>query len=73
MVLRKNYPEFKIIVHPESKEELLIIQYYYGSTEYIYDMVKKIKKRFQIWGVGTEGTFVQRLATENPDKISNSS
>lgn len=67
LVLRKNYPEIKVIVHPESKEEVVNNSDYYGSTEYIYDMIKKSKKG-SVWGVGTEGTFVQRLAMENPDK-----
>lgn len=65
--LRKNYPEIKIIVHPECKEDIVNEADIFGSTEKIYNTIKNSEKG-SIWGVGTETTFVERIAMENKDK-----
>lgn len=65
--LRKNYPNIKIIVHPECKEEVVKESDLSGSTEKIYQTIKNSEKG-SIWGIGTETTFVERIANENKDK-----
>lgn len=65
---RKKFTDAKIVVHPESKVEVVDIADFAGSTEYIYNLVKNSKPG-SIWVVGTESTFVNRLQKENPDKM----
>lgn len=65
---RKNYPGIKIVVHPESKIEVVKLSDFSGSTEFIYNLIKN-SDRDSIWAVGTESTFVNRLKKENPDKV----
>jgi quinolinate synthase len=65
--LRTKYPEIKIIVHPESPEDVVRSSDYSGSTEKIYNTVKDSPEG-SVWGVGTETTFVERLARENMNK-----
>ncbi len=65
--LRKNYPGIKIIVHPECKLEVVKESDLSGSTEKIYQTIKNAEKG-SIWGIGTETTFVERIANENKDK-----
>lgn len=65
--LRKNYPQIKIVVHPESKVEVVSLADFSGSTEYIYNLIKRSESG-SVWAVGTESTFVNRLQKENPDK-----
>ena len=65
--LRKSYPEIKIIVHPECREEIVNKSDFFGSTEKIYNIIKNSNKG-SIWGIGTETTFVERIALENKDK-----
>ncbi|MCK4798640.1 MAG: quinolinate synthase NadA [Spirochaetes bacterium] len=66
--LRQKYPDIKIIVHPESREEVVKNSDLSGSTEKINKLINESSSG-SIWGVGTETTFVNRLAIENPDKI----
>jgi quinolinate synthase len=65
--LRKNYPMIKIIVHPECREDIVNESDIVGSTEKIFNTIKNSEKG-SIWGVGTETTFVERIAVENRDK-----
>ncbi len=66
-VLRADYPGIKIIVHPESTREVVAKSDDSGSTEYILSKISK-SPAGSVWGVGTETVFVNRLATEFPDK-----
>ena len=66
--LRTNYPEIKIIVHPECREDIVNESDITGSTEKIYNTIKN-SENGSTWGIGTETTFVERIATENKDKI----
>jgi quinolinate synthase len=66
--LRSIHPEIKIIVHPESGIDVVEASDFSGSTEKIYNTVKN-SPAGSVWGVGTETTFVSRLANENKDKI----
>lgn len=65
--LRKEYKNIKIIVHPECKEEVVRISDFSGSTEMIYKTIKESSSG-SVWGIGTETTFVERIANENKDK-----
>jgi len=65
--LRKNFPQIKIVVHPESKVEVVSQADFSGSTEFIYNLIKN-SENGSTWAVGTESTFVNRLQKENPDK-----
>jgi quinolinate synthase len=65
--LKEKYPSIKIIVHPECSEEVANSADMTGSTEKIYKVVKD-SPTGSIWGIGTETTFVDRIAKENPDK-----
>ena len=65
--LRKKYPSIKIIVHPECKEEIVDASDLSGSTEKIYNLIKE-SPAGSVWGIGTETTFVERLAEENTNK-----
>lgn len=65
--LRTKNPGIKIIVHPECDREVVINSDDSGSTQKIYEEIKK-SPTGSIWGVGTEFNFVQRIAWEFPDK-----
>lgn len=65
--LRKKYENIKIVVHPESKVEVVEEADYSGSTEFIYNLINNSEEG-SIWAVGTESTFVNRLQKENPFK-----
>ncbi|MBN2546391.1 MAG: quinolinate synthase NadA [Spirochaetes bacterium] len=65
--LKEKYNDIKIIVHPESPEEVVKNSDFSGSTEKIFNMVLESKPG-TVWGIGTETTFVSRLALENKDK-----
>lgn len=65
--MRRNHPNAKVIVHPESTKEVVENADDSGSTEYI---LKKIEAAANgsTWIVGTESTFVNRLALQFPSK-----
>lgn len=65
--MRQKYPAAKVIVHPESTKEVVENSDDSGSTEYI---LKKIEAApdGSSWIVGTESTFVERLALQFPSK-----
>lgn len=65
--MRQKYPDAKVIVHPESTKEVVKNADDSGSTEYI---LKKIEAAADgsSWIVGTESTFVNRLAIQFPSK-----
>jgi len=65
--LREKYNNIQIIVHPESPEDVVKKSDFSGSTEKIYRIVTDSKPG-AVWGIGTETTFVERLALENKDK-----
>ena len=65
---RQNYPDIKVIVHPECTEEVVDNSDFVGSTEYIIDMVNNSPAGSQ-WAIGTEINLVGRLQEEHPDKV----
>lgn len=63
---RKNYPDAKILIHPECKPEVSKLGDYVGSTSGIMEFVRKSKdKQFVIV---TEKGVVDRLKRDYPDK-----
>jgi quinolinate synthase len=64
---RQEYPDVKVIVHPECPLETVQQADYVGSTELIVKMISEAAPG-TVWGVGTEINLVSRLAHENPDK-----
>ena len=60
---RNQYPEGKVISHPESALEVCRQSDYVGSTEYIIKVVKESAPGTR-WLVGTELNLVNRLAEE---------
>ena len=64
---RRDIPGVKIIVHPETKWEVVQAADMSGSTERIIKVVSEAPAGSS-WGVGTEINLVSRLARANPDK-----
>jgi quinolinate synthase len=65
--IRDKHPGITVIVHPEVKEPVAAAADFTGSTQYIYNTIKKAPANTS-WGVGTEYNFVSRIASEFPDK-----
>ncbi len=65
---RREFPEGKVISHPEASFEVCQMSDYVGSTEYIIKTITEAEPRTQ-WLVGTELNLVNRLhqtlASEN--------
>jgi len=58
--VRRDYPDAKIIVHPECKFEVVQQADLAGSTEFIIKHIER--SSVNIWAVGTERDMVNRLA-----------
>ncbi len=65
--MRRTYPDATIIVHPESKKSVVTLSDMSGSTQQIYDRIAKSEKG-SVWIIGTETTFVKRIADTFTDK-----
>lgn len=65
--MRNDYPEAKIIVHPECSQEVVDLSDASGSTGFIVKFVKDAPISTTIV-IGTEINMVDRLAHEFPDK-----
>lgn len=65
---RETYPDVNVIVHPECTMEVVQSADYNGSTEYIIKTISEAKPGSK-WAIGTEISLVNRLATENQDKL----
>ena len=64
---RAQYPDVKVIVHPECTMEVVQAADMDGSTEFITRTITEAPAG-TTWAVGTEINLVSRLARENPDK-----
>jgi quinolinate synthase len=64
---RRDYPGVNVIVHPECKLEVVQAADYYGSTEYIIDVISAAPDG-TTWAVGTEINLCNRLNAEFPNK-----
>jgi len=60
---RAEYPDGRVISHPESSFEVCHLSDYVGSTEYIIKTIKAAPSNTR-WLVGTELNLVSRLAEE---------
>jgi len=65
--MRKEYPEARIVVHPECTREVVELADEAGSTSFIVKYVENAPPDTTII-VGTEINLINRLALENPDK-----
>ena len=65
--MRKEYPEARIVVHPECTWEVVELADEAGSTSFIVKYVENAPPDTTIV-VGTEINLINRLALENPDK-----
>ena len=65
---RIDYPDIKIIVHPECRREVVAAADLYGSTEYIIQQIEQAPAGSK-WGVATEINLVHRLAQAHPDQF----
>ena len=64
---KKQYPDGKVIVHPECHEDVVNKADLVGSTEYIIRTVSAAPAG-TTWAVGTELNLVNRLKREQADK-----
>ena len=67
MELKKQYPEAKIIAHPESRESVLNIADYIGSTSGLLNYVKTSEAPAFI--IATEAGILHKMKQEAPGKI----
>ena len=64
---RREHPGVTVIVHPETRWEVVQASDRWGSTEVIIKAVTE-SPAGSVWAVGTEINLVNRLAKANPDK-----
>lgn len=64
---RKNYPDGKIVVHPETPHEVVKLADANGSTKFIVDYVENAPSGSTI-AIGTEINLIHRMAKTYPDK-----
>lgn len=64
---RHRFPDVKVIVHPECTKEVVAASDINGSTEVIRKKIEQAPSGTS-WAIGTEISFVNRLAKENPSK-----
>jgi quinolinate synthase len=65
--VREQYPEMKIIVHPECRREVVALSDLAGSTNYIIQTIEKSEPGSS-WAIGTEMNLVKRIIAKHPDK-----
>jgi quinolinate synthase len=65
--IRAEYPDVKVIVHPECLPEVVSMADGSGSTKYIVDYCKQAPPGSTI-AIGTEINLIDRMAQEHPDK-----
>jgi quinolinate synthase len=65
LAFREQYPDGRVIVHPECAHEVVELADEVGSTDYIIGAVSRAPAGSTL-GIGTEIHLVQRLANEHP-------
>ncbi|CAG9607956.1 quinolinate synthase NadA [Pseudoneobacillus rhizosphaerae] len=65
--VRVQYPNMKVIVHPECSREVVEHSDLAGSTSYIIDIIEKSEPGSS-WAIGTEMNLVNRIIQNHPDK-----
>jgi len=64
---RAKYPQMKVIVHPECRQEVVAKSDLAGSTAYIVQQINAAPPGSQ-WAIGTEVHLVNRLAKQHPEQ-----
>ncbi|MGO8693740.1 MAG: quinolinate synthase NadA [Rectinemataceae bacterium] len=67
LAARSRHPGVRVIVHPECDRAVVAAADASGSTEAIYKAIKESPEGMR-WAVGTEASFVSRMAAEFPDR-----
>ena len=62
---RNNYPNAKVLVHPECKPEVIETADFVGSTAAMYNYVKNNPE--EKFGIGTEEGLIDRILRELPE------
>jgi len=65
-VLKKQYPDAEVIIHPECSSDMRKVANFVGSTSKMCNYVKQSKAKTFI--VGTEEGLLHRLRRDNPNK-----
>ena len=65
--VRRQFPEMKVIVHPECRFEVVQKADLAGSTAYIVKQIEADPPGTQ-WAIGTETHLVHRLAEQHPEQ-----
>ncbi|MGC9348238.1 MAG: quinolinate synthase NadA [Anaerolineae bacterium] len=65
--VREQYPDIRVIVHPECKAEVVALADESGSTATIVRSIESAEPGTK-WAVGTESRLVYRLQKEHPDQ-----
>jgi len=65
--IRAEVPDFKVLVHPECRFDVVQAADCFGSTEFIIKTVSDAPSGSK-WAIGTEIHLVHRLANEHKDK-----
>lgn len=65
--LVKEYPEAKIIAHPESRQDVLDIAHFIGSTSKLLAFARESRSSHFI--VATETGILHQMKKENPSKV----
>jgi quinolinate synthase len=65
--LKKEYPEAKIIVHPECEMPVRLVADFIGSTSSLLEFTKKDEGKIFI--VATEPGIIHQMKKENPHKL----
>lgn len=63
---REEYPDVRVIVHPECPMEVVDAADENGSTDYIVKAIEAAPKG-SVFAIGTEINLVQRLASQHPE------
>ncbi|GIM45794.1 quinolinate synthase A [Collibacillus ludicampi] len=66
--VREQYPDIRVIVHPECMYETVQLADEAGSTDYIIKAIRKAPAGTK-WAIGTEHNLVNRLAQEHPEQF----
>ncbi|MFJ7727083.1 quinolinate synthase NadA [Neobacillus sp. NPDC097160] len=65
--IRYQYPDMKIIVHPECRREVVELADMAGSTSYIINAIETAEPGSK-WAIGTEMNLVKRLIKNHPEQ-----
>ncbi len=65
---REEYPDIKVLVHPECRREVVDAADLFGSTEYIIEQIEQAPAGSK-WAVATEINLVHRLAKAHPEQL----